>query len=493
MNVPAKKLFFIFNSGNRYSIVLSLLIFSLVTQAQLQLCTSNPHYFQYKNKPVLLITSAEHYGCLVNIDFDYIAYLDALHADGINNTRVFAGPAIERERDIDWMLYRNTLAPMPGKLIVPWARSNTPGYFNGGNKFDLDTWDENYFKRLKDLLTQAGKRGIFIELTLFGNQYKDSLWMNSPLYPSNNIQQVGPSGKNSFLLFQTLKDSQLVKRQEAFVYKIVNDLNLFDNLYYEICNEPYNEQKDSSAVDQWHHHMVQFIKKTEAPLPKKHLIAINESVPDDPDVSVANYHYVYVTGRPSFDSLYKLNKVISLDETMGSLIHADVDDVRTEAWDHILKGGGAYNNLSWEYTTTAPAGSDSAKIIRSYLHHLQTFMQGFHYTRMAPLKYEGSINDENYFVRILAEKGKQYAVYLQHSKPRGKGSIWGYDAIVKRFSDTISINMPAGNYNLKYINPSTGSVTGKATSFMHAGGEKIFVTPGFTTDIAIQILKTKNK
>src|SRR4029078_1352748 len=104
----------------------------------------------------------------------------------------------------------------------------------------------NYFKRLKDLVTQAGKRGIFIELTLFGNQYKDSLWMNSPLYPSNNIQQVGPSGKNSFLLFQTLKDPELVKRQEAFVYKIVNELNSFDNLYYEICNEPYNEQKDSS-------------------------------------------------------------------------------------------------------------------------------------------------------------------------------------------------------------------------------------------------------
>jgi hypothetical protein len=31
-------------------------------------CPSNPHYFQYKNKPVLLITSDHHYGAIIDRD-----------------------------------------------------------------------------------------------------------------------------------------------------------------------------------------------------------------------------------------------------------------------------------------------------------------------------------------------------------------------------------------------------------------------------------------
>ena len=31
----------------------------------------------------------------------------------------------------------------------------------------------------------------------------------------------------------------MVARHEAFVRKVVGELKEFDNLYYEICNEPY--------------------------------------------------------------------------------------------------------------------------------------------------------------------------------------------------------------------------------------------------------------
>ena len=465
----------------------------LSIHAQLQLSPSNPHYFHYKNRPVLLITSAEHYGCLINADFDYRVYFDALHAEGMNTTRVFTGTMVERKHDIGWMQFRNTLAPQPGRFIAPWSRSSTPGYFGGGNKFDLDTWDENYFARLKDLLTQAAKRNIFIELTLFGNQYKDSLWMNSPLYPGNNIQGEGPSGTNSFLLFQTLKDKQLVKRQEAFVSKVVQELNSFDNLYYEICNEPYNEVKDTAAVDDWHRHIVQFIKKAEAGLSKKHLIASNESVVDDPGVSIANYHYVKVRNMPPFDWLYNLNKVLSMDETVGSVIHADVDDVRVEGWDFILRGGGVYNNLSWEYTPAKPQGTDSSRMIRRYLENLQKFMSGFDYIRMAPDNDATLTGQPDAFVRVLSEKGRQYAIYVHHSKQTGIDWIVGYDAIVKKFRDTLAFNIPAGTYIVKYIDPATGSLIGKASSFRHKGGQKLFYTPLFTTDIGLQIIKTKKK
>jgi hypothetical protein len=39
---------------------------------------SNPHYFLFKGQPTVLITSAEHYGAVINRDFDDVAYFDAL-------------------------------------------------------------------------------------------------------------------------------------------------------------------------------------------------------------------------------------------------------------------------------------------------------------------------------------------------------------------------------------------------------------------------------
>jgi len=42
-----------------------------------------------------------------------------------------------------------------------------PGYANGGAKFDLTQRDTAYFQRLKTFCTEAGKRGIVVEISLF--------------------------------------------------------------------------------------------------------------------------------------------------------------------------------------------------------------------------------------------------------------------------------------------------------------------------------------
>lgn len=458
-------------------------------QTPLRLNAVNPHYLEYRGKPVVLITSAEHYGALINPDFDYLRYLDALHEQGMNLTRIFSGTMVERKRDIGWMQSRNTLAPGPGKLLAPWARSAVSGYAGGGNKFDLDRWDESYFKRLKDLLSAAATRGIIVELTLFGNQYKDSTWMNSPLYPANNIQGEGPSGTNSFLLFETLKNKALLSRQEAFVRKVLQELNGYDNLYYEICNEPYNEVKDSAAVDRWHEHLASFIKETEASLPKKHLIATNQAIVENPAVSIANYHYVKIPGAPAFDWLYGLNKVLGMDETMGSLIHSKVQEVRLEAWDYMLRGGGVYNNLSWEYTASQPEGSPGAGAIRAQLQQLNRFMEGTDYIHLSPDQTTLVKKPDSAFVRILSQKGRQYAVYLHHSRPKGQDFIVGYAAIEKTFRDTLMLDLPAARYHIQFIDPSTGKQIGESNMHNRRSGQATILTPLFTTDLAIRITR----
>ena len=73
----------------------SLLAATGLHAAPLALHPDNPHYFLFRDKPTLLITSAEHYGAVLNLDFDYLKYLDALAADGLNLTRTFSGSYIE--------------------------------------------------------------------------------------------------------------------------------------------------------------------------------------------------------------------------------------------------------------------------------------------------------------------------------------------------------------------------------------------------------------
>ena len=47
---------------------------------------ANPHYYLFNDRPTILITSAEHYGAVVNKDFNYVPYLDALQSYGLNYT-----------------------------------------------------------------------------------------------------------------------------------------------------------------------------------------------------------------------------------------------------------------------------------------------------------------------------------------------------------------------------------------------------------------------
>lgn len=84
----------------------------------LRLYSSNPHYFEYLGKPTLLITSGEHYGAVLNRDFDYRKYLDTIARDGLNLTRVFAGTYRE-QAGASFGIARNTLAPGPDAYLAP--------------------------------------------------------------------------------------------------------------------------------------------------------------------------------------------------------------------------------------------------------------------------------------------------------------------------------------------------------------------------------------
>jgi len=97
----------------------------------LSLNPENHHYFLFRGKPTVIITSGEHYGAVLNLDFDYAKYLQTLKRDGLNGTRTWAGAYCEPTSAFS--ISSNTLAPASGRFLCPWARSAQPGYGSGGN------------------------------------------------------------------------------------------------------------------------------------------------------------------------------------------------------------------------------------------------------------------------------------------------------------------------------------------------------------------------
>ncbi|MBK6281793.1 MAG: hypothetical protein IPF54_03190 [Draconibacterium sp.] len=65
-----------------------------------------------------MVTSAEHYGLVLNSDFDYKKYLETMHSEGMNYTRVFMGSYVEIPESFG--IENNSLAPAVGSFITPW-------------------------------------------------------------------------------------------------------------------------------------------------------------------------------------------------------------------------------------------------------------------------------------------------------------------------------------------------------------------------------------
>ena len=264
----------------------------------------------------MLITSTEHYGAVLNGDFDAVPYLGELKSRGLNLTRTFSGTY--REIPGSFKIQSNTLAPRPEKFVCPWPRSQSKGAADGGNKFDLAMWNDAYFERLKKFVAAAGDRGVVVEFVLFCTFYGDDLWDTSPMNARNNVNGLRTTKRTEVY---TLKHQDLQQAQEAFVRKAITELNGFDNLYYEICNEPYF----AGVTLEWQARIASIIVDTEKHLPHKHLIAQN--IANDkarikrpnPAVSIFNFHYAAPPETVGMN--VGLNKVVGDDETGFRGIH----------------------------------------------------------------------------------------------------------------------------------------------------------------------------
>lgn len=492
----------------------------------------NHRCFLYRGRPFKILTSAEHYGAVLNADFDCDAYLEEMQRTGQNMTRVFTFYR-EKASSIPGPGPMNTLALTPQASVMPWERVPGRGTAADGlDKFDLDRWNAAYFDRMKDFAGKCAARGVVCEITLFCNPYDQEKYDLFPCSEVSNVNGVGedldiPQG------FMTLRAPSIASFQERFVRKMAQELNPFDNIYYEICNEPnfsgdFSEETEKQVVT-WHAHIARTLRRAEAGLPKRHLIAANAHfvvrLLDDPekpvsrhedlsyflnpDIDIVNYHYLSAHAEAQGLRFVRLPnrevragliwhflrardrfpKPIAFDETFSGIVRGAPERGavnRAEAWETILAGGAGYNNLDWSFTPDDETGSGRSPIgdgrrldgrsLREWLGIFRALLDQYDLAALVPAfgLVSGEIPGCGY--AALTDGAGRYMLYVVDER------VYRLDACAPR-ALTVSLALPAGRYRTQIFDPRSGA-TENLPALQSEGVARLEV-PAFSEDVAV--------
>ncbi len=487
---------------NKFVYILLVSVFFVIKLGAqpITLHPENKHYFQYKGEPMVLVTSAEHYGAVINTDFDFEKYLKTMHNEGMNYTRIFVGSYVEIPGSFG--IGNNTLAPATGSFLTPWKRTEEEGLYKGEKKLDLNEWNQDFFNRLKEFVSLADKYDIIVEVTLFCATYSDDSWKRHPFNPGNNINEIPLNLERQ--KSNTLANSILTGYQKNLVEKIVTELNDFENIFYEIQNEPWSDDPQkvmrvlrtleprpgqgdwfkwaemaSDESLEWQKLMAQTIVDTEKLLPKKHLIAQNytnfkHSLDDvDPNISILNFHYAW---PETVWMNYGWNRPVSFDES-GFAGNSDSTYLR-QAWQFMMAGGAVFNNLDYSFYTgkedgtgenNAPGGGSTN--LRKQLTYLIDFINSFDFVKMAP-DFHTVYHAPGVEVQAISQPGYQYAMVFTGVA-----------------SDMVKLNLPKGKYNYEFISPYTGRTLQKGFFKQKKNTISELKMPEFQEMVALRILK----
>jgi len=184
----------------------------------------NPRYWQYKGKPVLLLGGSEDDN-LFQIP-DLKEHLDLLARVGGNYVR-------------------NTMSARADRGFEVQPFKKLPD-----GRYDLEQWNEEYWRRLDAMLRLTRERDIIVQIEVWAfHDFNQGKWEKNPWRPAGNINYTDTTLKNSygnigrkahdfFFTVPKLKHDRTVLRfQQKFADKILSYSLRYGHVLYCITNE----------------------------------------------------------------------------------------------------------------------------------------------------------------------------------------------------------------------------------------------------------------
>jgi hypothetical protein len=339
----------------------------------------------------------------------------------------------------------------------------------GQKEFDYTDYLK-WMKKYNFNFIMAGEYGIYLSIMLFegwGIQFSPNAYENHPFHPANNINGIvgDVDGDGKGLEIHSLANADVLAIQKEYVKGVIDLVNEFDNVLYEISNESHGLSTD------WQCHMINFIKGYEQNLPKQHPVGLtfqhrggnNESLFQSPaDWISPNREGGYRDNPPVSDG----RKIIISDTDHLWGIGGDESWV----WKSFLRGLNPIFMDPYDGKVLTVKSYDSARVepLRKSLGYTLLLANRVDLISMKP---DTVLASSAY---CLANKGTEYLIYLPKDK-------------------TVEVDLSgiAGDFTSEWLNPELGKF--KESTTVKGGGKVSITSPYGTANVILHLLKNSRK
>ncbi|HCO92793.1 MAG TPA: hypothetical protein DIU00_02390 [Phycisphaerales bacterium] len=235
------------NTAKKWSLIVFAAVLTSVSvpataasTKRIEIYKPNPAYWQYDGEPVLLI-------------------------GGSKDDNLFQIPNLKEHLDllksVGGNYVRNTMSSRDQGNVWPFRKVN--------DKYDLEKWNDEYWKRFENFLRLTQQRDIIVQIEVWATfDYYRDIWDVNPFNPKNNVNYTaGQTGlpvkvnthptrteNNFFWSVPAERNRKIVlKYQQRFVDKLLSYSLKFGNVLYCMDNE-------TSVTPEWGWYWSGYIK-----------------------------------------------------------------------------------------------------------------------------------------------------------------------------------------------------------------------------------------
>jgi hypothetical protein len=436
----------------------------------------NSRYFTDASGRAIYLTGSHTWSNLLDratsnppvVTFDYNTYINWMVSHNFNFMRLWTAELPNASSGSDGDPNENFVRPP-----MKWARTGPGNASDGGLKFDLNRFDQNYYDRLRSRIMTARDNGIYVSVMLFeGYEWENETHPTdgNPFQSFNNVNAINCPA--TCPTDTSLMPKEVSAVEQAYMRKVVDTVNDLDNVLYEVSNEAGGPYSNS-----WQASVIAFVKQYEATKPKQHPVGMTFQYAGGFDSTLYSSAADWVSPAARFPDGNGAKVVIN--DTDHSYSWRDLkrdgrDAQRSWVWRNFTLGNNVAfmdpylvvwprRNSPIGSTTDPHIGVKPDKYwddIRDAMGSTLTYANRMNLVAMTP---QSSLSSTHY---CLANSGTEYLVYQPDS-------------------GTFTVDLSGGTYQYEWFNPSKNRIGSSGT--LSVSGGNLSLKPPFGGDAVLYL------
>jgi hypothetical protein len=411
------------------------------------------------------------------------------------------------------------------RLYHAYYRKYSPFVKTADGRYDLTKWDESFWRRFHKICAYLQSKGIIIHMLVFPQGTGGTWWQGDGYYlAKNNVHPetafIRPK-KSTAGFWQSLSKGKrdLYEIQTAILWKLIEETADYDNIYYDICHEPFIRAMKPQAQEDLKEFLAattdRFVREYQKRRPDKTpVLGLDTDFTPPGDtrdwiyghdrfhlmIQGKNYDPFYITAPEAIELIKRFRKPFCPQESLDlpGIVHIpDIkhknaltyfeansrNHLRKYVWHWIMARSqlidiyqkGLSKKVA-ERERYEPYGHNAfekdALIIRQVWNRLVDYPN---------LDFRGSVSRGPGAVRMVLSSRREALVYLS-SKPGLEGARFGPEAAC-----LTDLGLADGAYDVEIWKPSAPGGVIKNDSCTVTGGKAVTALPGFVDDLVVRI------